>query len=75
MEETLQKVGNLEFKSYLSVYLFFHLLSIHLSRFKKWGPAVIPHRKPRWVPMARSKMFVNPPTCLTPQVYICIFIL
>jgi len=36
-------------------------------RFKKWGPAVIPHRKPRWVPMARSKMFVNPPTCLTPQ--------
>jgi len=36
-------------------------------RFKKFGRAVIPHRKPRWVPMARSKMFVDPPTCTIPK--------
>ena len=30
-------------------------------RFKKWGQWIVPHRKPRWVPMARSKMFVDPP--------------
>lgn len=36
-------------------------------RHKKWGPAIIPHRKPRWIPMARSKMFVDPPTCLIPK--------
>jgi len=36
-------------------------------RHKKFGPAKIPHRKPRWIPMARSKMFVEPPTCTIPQ--------
>jgi len=36
-------------------------------RFKKFGRAVIPHRKPRWMPMARSKMFVDPPTCTISQ--------
>ena len=30
-------------------------------RFKKFGRNIVPHRKPRWVPMARSKMFKNPP--------------
>jgi len=33
-------------------------------RFKKWGRWVVPHRKPRWIPMARSKMFVDPPQSL-----------
>eukprot|EP00088_Acartia_fossae_P011247 TRINITY_DN15659_c0_g1_i1.p1 TRINITY_DN15659_c0_g1~~TRINITY_DN15659_c0_g1_i1.p1 ORF type:complete len:234 (-),score=35.91 TRINITY_DN15659_c0_g1_i1:228-929(-) len=36
-------------------------------RFKKYGKAIIPHRKPRWIPMARSKMFKDPPVCLIPQ--------
>merc|ERR1712240_877326 len=33
-------------------------------RFKKWGKWIVPHRKPRWIPMARSKMFVDPPKSL-----------
>ncbi len=37
-------------------------------RFKKFGRAVIPHKKPRWIPMARSKMFKNPPKYLVEQV-------
>ena len=40
------------------------------NRHKKWGKAVIPHKKPRWIPMARSKMFINPPTSLIPKVFV-----
>merc|ERR1719427_2099720 len=36
-------------------------------RFKKWGKWIVPHRKPRWIPMARSKMFVDPPKSLVPK--------
>ncbi|XP_023342829.1 probable 28S ribosomal protein S26, mitochondrial [Eurytemora carolleeae] len=36
-------------------------------RFKKFGRAIIPHKKPRWIPMARSKMFKEPPVFLIPQ--------
>ena len=35
-------------------------------RFKKMGKWIVPHRKPRWIPMARSKMFKNPPESLIP---------
>ena len=35
-------------------------------RFKKTGKWIVPHRKPRWIPMARSKMFKNPPESLIP---------
>ena len=35
-------------------------------RFKKFGKWIVPHRKPRWVPMARSKMFKNPPESIIP---------
>eukprot|EP00092_Neocalanus_flemingeri_P011643 GFUD01012545.1.p1 GENE.GFUD01012545.1~~GFUD01012545.1.p1 ORF type:complete len:230 (+),score=97.52 GFUD01012545.1:121-810(+) len=36
-------------------------------RFKKRGKWIVPHRKPRWIPMARSKMFVDPPKSLVPK--------
>merc|ERR1711936_1097903 len=36
-------------------------------RTKKWGKWIVPHRKPRWMPMARSKMFVDPPKSLVPK--------
>ena len=36
-------------------------------RFKKFGKWIVPHRKPRWIPMARSKMFKNPPESLIPK--------
>ena len=35
-------------------------------RFKKTGKWIVPHRKPRWIPMARSKMFKKPPESLIP---------
>ena len=35
-------------------------------RFKKFGKWIVPHRKPRWVPMARSKMFKNPAESIIP---------
>lgn len=35
-------------------------------RFKKMGKWIVPHRKPRWIPMARSKMFINPPESTVP---------
>ena len=35
-------------------------------RFKKTGKWIVPHRKPRWIPMARSKMFKNPPESTIP---------
>ena len=35
-------------------------------RFKKFGKWIVPHRKPRWIPMARSKMFVDPPESTVP---------
>ena len=35
-------------------------------RFKKFGRWIVPHRKPRWIPMARSKMFINPPVSTVP---------
>lgn len=35
-------------------------------RFKKFGRWIVPHGKPRWIPMARSKMFKNPPESTRP---------
>ena len=35
-------------------------------RFKKVGKWIVPHKKPRWVPMARSKMFKFPPESKIP---------
>jgi len=43
------------------------LYRLNQVRFKKYGRAIIPHRKPRWIPMARSKMFKDPPVCLIPE--------
>lgn len=43
-------------------------VQVQQVRHKKFGKFVVPHRKPRWIPMARSKMFVQPPKSLVPEV-------
>ena len=43
-------------------------VQVQQVRHKKFGKFVVPHRKPRWIPMARSKMFVQPPKSLIPEV-------
>ena len=46
---------------------FSKLTPCQYCRFKKFGRWIVPIRKPRWVPMARSKMFKNPPESTVPM--------